>query len=61
MNKRNAVRDIYNPGLARQLLDCRNVPTQIERNEKAFIAMEFLDGLTLKHCIGGNAIQVMGG
>ena len=34
---------------------------QVERNGKAFIAMEFLDGLTLKHCIGGNAIQVMGG
>jgi hypothetical protein len=32
-----------------------------KRNGKTFIAMEFLDGLTLKHCIGGNAIQLMGG
>jgi serine/threonine protein kinase/Tfp pilus assembly protein PilF len=29
-----------------------------EQDEQAFIAMEFLDGKTLKHCIGGRALEI---
>ena len=29
-----------------------------EENGKAFIAMEYLDGVTLKHCIGGQPMEV---
>jgi eukaryotic-like serine/threonine-protein kinase len=29
-----------------------------EQDARAFIAMEFLDGMTLKHCIGGKSLEV---